>query len=124
MPTLHTEPTHLLAAGTPPKEIVEHVGGPSTGTDALSIALMHSPVGWTEPAQTPDFDEWSVVLRGALVVAHDAGKLTVRAGQAVHVAAGERVRYATPDAETEYVSMCMPAFSPERVHRDPTPVAD
>jgi len=121
MPTLHTEPTHLLAAGTPPKDITEHIGGPTTGTDALSIAIMYSPAGWTEPAQTPEFDEWSVVLRGALVVTHDGGELTVRAGQTVHVAVGERVRYATPDAETEYVSVCVPAFTPARVHRDERP---
>lgn len=116
MPTHLSDPTVLMAHGRPPKEILEHVGRVSTQTDALSIAIMNSPAGWTEPAQAPDFDEWTIVLTGSMQIIHAGGTLEVSAGEAAHVAAGEEVRYATPTA-TQYVSVCLPAFSPERVHR-------
>ena len=117
MPTLLPEPVRIQAAGTPPKLIDEHVGLVATQHDALSIAIMRSPQGWSEPAQTPDFDEYTIVLKGSLHVEHDGGELTVPEGRGVRVPAGERVRYATPDGPTEYMSVCLPAFSPERVHR-------
>lgn len=116
MPTHLSNPTVLMAHGRPPKEILEHVGRVSTQTDALSIAIMNSPAGWTEPAQAPDFDEWTIVLTGSMQIIHPGGTLEVVAGEAAHVAAGEEVRYATPTA-TQYVSVCLPAFSPELVHR-------
>jgi len=112
-----TTPTRVEAAGSPPKTIEEFFGLASDGNDGLSIAVMRSPVGWTEPAQTPDFDEYTVVLRGSLEVELDGKSLVVRAGECIHLAAGERVRYSTPHEATEYVSVCMPAFSPARVHR-------
>jgi hypothetical protein len=118
VPTLLPTPTQVTAAGTPPKRIDEYVGLASGGTDAVSIAVMQSPPGWSEPAQSPDFDEWTLVLHGRLVVEHEGGVLEVLPGQAVHVAARERVRYATPSEPTKYVSVCLPAFSPGRVHRD------
>ena len=116
MPTHLPAPTVLAAHGSPPKRIVEHVGLTSTGTDSLSIAVMSSPPGWTEPAQVPEFDEWTIVLKGGLHVIHQSGTLEVATGEAVQVAAGEKVQYATPEG-ADYVSVCIPAFSPERVHR-------
>jgi len=113
MPRLIAAPTRVPAAGTPPKLIDEYVGHANTGTAGLSIAHMRSPSGWVEPAQTPQFDEYTVVLRGSLRVEHDGGALDVAAGQAVLVRAGERVRYATPGPEgAEYVAVCVPAFTP------------
>ncbi|HMK12112.1 MAG TPA: cupin domain-containing protein [Acidimicrobiales bacterium] len=117
MPRLLPEPIRIEAAGTPTKLIDEHVGLMATGDDRVSIAVMHSPQGWSEPAQAPDFDEWTLVLAGVLHVEHDGGTLTVAEGQTVHVPAGEQVRYSTPDGATEYISVCLPAFSPQRVHR-------
>jgi ethanolamine utilization protein EutQ (cupin superfamily) len=117
MPTLLPEPVRVQAAGSPPKLIDEHVGLVSTNDDRLSIAVMRSPQGWSEPPQSPDFDEWTVVLKGVLLVEHDGAAIAVTEGQAVHVPAGETVRYSTPDAATEYVSVCLPAFAPDRVHR-------
>jgi ethanolamine utilization protein EutQ (cupin superfamily) len=107
----------IEAAGTPTKLIDEHVGMVSTHEDRVSIAIMRSPQGWSEPPQEPEFDEWTVVLRGTLVVDHDGGTMAVTEGQAIHVPAGERVRYSTPEGATEYVSVCLPAFSPALVHR-------
>jgi ethanolamine utilization protein EutQ (cupin superfamily) len=119
MPQHIPKPTRITAAGTKPKLIDEYVGLVTTGTAALSIAHMRSPAGWEEPAQTPAFDEYTVVLRGLLHVEHDAGALDVRAGEAVLTRAGERVRYSTPDeAGAEYIAVCLPAFSPDTVHRD------
>jgi len=117
MPTLLPEPVRIEAAGTPTKLIDEHVGLVSTHEGRVSIAIMRSPQGWAEPAQQPDFDEWTVVLRGTLHVEHEGGTMTVGEGQAVHVPAGERVKYSTPDSASEYVSVCLPAFSPALVHR-------
>jgi quercetin dioxygenase-like cupin family protein len=111
-------PKVIEAAGNLPKVIEEFVGRVNTGTSAVSIARMKSPRGWVEPGQTPEFDEWTVVLSGTLRVTTRAGELDVQAGQAVHAARGEWVRYSTPDGPTEYVAVCLPAFAPDIVHRD------
>ncbi|HLU59550.1 MAG TPA: cupin domain-containing protein [Pseudonocardia sp.] len=119
MPRLIETPSRITAAGEPPKTIDEYVGRVNTGEQRLSVAHMRSPSGWSEPGQRPEFDEFTVVLRGALRVEHEGGELTVEAGQAVHTAAGEWVRYSSPGPEgAEYVAVCLPAFSPETVHRD------
>ena len=119
MPRLIERPTRVPAAGTPPKRIDEYVGGPTTGTDALSIAHMRSPEGWKEPGQRPDFDEYTLVLHGRLVVEYEGGQLEVSSGQAVITSRGEWVRYHTPDPEgAEYIAVCLPAFTPTRAHRD------
>ena len=119
MPTHIPSPTRVPAAGEPPKLIDEYVGRVTSGTSAVSIAHMRSPAGWSEPAQTPEFDEYTVVLKGLLRVEHREGCLEVRAGQAVIARAGEWVRYSTPDeGGAEYLSICDPAFSPETVHRE------
>ena len=107
----------VVAAGEPPKTIQEFVGRVANGQEDVSIALMGSPAGWTEPAQTPEFDEHTIVLSGTLVVHHPAGTTEVRAGQAVTVKAGVRVRYETPDG-AQYVSICLPAFALHLVHRE------
>lgn len=120
MPTLINTPVTVDAAGTPPKTIAEYVGRASTGASAVSIAWMRSPAGWSEPAQTPEFDEYTVVIAGSLTVEHDGGTLEVATGEAVAVPAGERVRYRTPEG-AEYLAVCHPAFSPELVHREPDP---
>ena len=119
MPELITQPSRVAAAGQPPKLIDEYVGRANTGQDGLSIAHMRSPSGWAEPGQRPEFDEFTIVLRGTVRVEHDSGVFDVEAGQAVVTRAGERVRYTTPTAEgAEYVAVCLPAFSPDTVHRD------
>jgi mannose-6-phosphate isomerase-like protein (cupin superfamily) len=119
MPELITAPTRVLAAGNKPKSIDEYVGRVNSHTAEVSIAHMRSPSGWLEPGQTPEFDEYTLVLRGMLRVTHRAGALDVRAGQAVMVRAGEWVRYSSPEPEgAEYVAVCLPAFSPDTVHRD------
>jgi quercetin dioxygenase-like cupin family protein len=117
MPRLIEHATEVEAAGTPPKTIREHVGVVNTGDSRVSIAHMTSPPGWAEPWQRPDFDEWTVVLDGAVLVEHDGGTFLASAGQAVHAAAGERVRYSTPDG-ADYFAVCLPAFTPGSVHRD------
>jgi mannose-6-phosphate isomerase-like protein (cupin superfamily) len=112
-------PTRITAAGNKPKLIDEYVGRVTTGETAVSVAHMRSPAGWEEPAQTPGFDEYTIVLRGLLLVEHDGGVLEVSAGEAVVTRAGERVRYSTPGEDgAEYVAVCLPAFSPETVHRE------
>jgi quercetin dioxygenase-like cupin family protein len=112
-------PTVVASAGTLPKTIEEYVGRVNTGDSALSLARMRSPQGWEEPAQTPEFDEYTLVLSGLLVVEHEAGRLEVRAGEAVHARPGEWVRYSTPEpGGAEYVAVCLPAFSPDIVHRE------
>ena len=118
-PRLVPGPTRVEAAGNKPKQIDEYVGRITTGHDALSIAHMRSPAGWVEPGQTPEFDEFTVVLQGRLRVSTAEGDLDVAAGQAVIVPAGDWVRYSTPDADgAEYIAVCLPAFSPASVHRD------
>lgn len=120
MPTLITAPTTIEAAGTPPKTIREFVGRVNSNTAAVSIAHMVSPSGWSEAGQRPEFDEYTVVLKGCLQVeCGDGSVLEVPAGQAVTVHRGEWVRYSTPGPEgAEYIAVCLPAFSPEAVGRD------
>ena len=118
MPSVIPAPTVVAAAGSLPKRIEEFVGRVNSGTAGLSIARMTSPPGWVEPGQTPEFDEYSLVLSGSLRVESANGAVEVHAGQAVHVAAGEWVRYSTPSAAS-YLAVCVPAFSPGTVHRDP-----
>jgi mannose-6-phosphate isomerase-like protein (cupin superfamily) len=119
MPTLIPEPTRIEAAGNKPKLIDEYAGRVNTGQTDVSIAHMRSPGGWVEPGQTPDFDEYTLVLKGLLRVEHRDGALDVRSGQAVLVRRGEWVRYSTPEPDgAEYVAFCLPAFSIETVHRD------
>ena len=119
MPTLISQPTRIQAAGNKPKLIDEYIGRVNSKTSAISIALMHSPEGWSEPGQKPEFDEFTVVVNGVLRVTHKGGAFDVHAGQAVVAHAGEWVRYSTPDPSgAEYVAVCLPAFSMETVHRD------
>ncbi len=117
VPTLITSPVTVEAAGKPPKTISEYVGRASTGGSDVSIAWMRSPAGWSEPAQAPEFDEYTVVISGSLSVEHNDGTTEVAAGEAIAVTAGERVRYFTPGG-AEYVAVCRPAFSPDTVHRE------
>jgi len=119
MPTLIPQPSRITAAGNKPKLIDEYVGRVTTREDRLSIAHMRSPGGWVEPGQTPRFEEFTVVLRGMLRVTHKSGAIDVQAGQAVVAHAGEWVQYSTPEPDgAEYIAVCLPAFSPETVHRD------
>ena len=119
MPTLIESPSRIEAAGTKPKLIDEYVGGANNGESRLSIAHMRSPSGWEEPGQRPEFDEYTVVLKGAVHVEHEGGSMVVEAGQAILTKAGEWIRYSTPGAEgAEYIAVCLPAFSPDTVHRD------
>jgi mannose-6-phosphate isomerase-like protein (cupin superfamily) len=123
MPKIVERPTVIQAAGNVPKVIEEFVGRVNTRDSAVSIARMKSPSGWIEPGQTPEFDEFTVVLRGELTVASRDATVVVREGQAVIVRAGEWVRYSTPGPDgAEYIAVCLPAFSPETVHRDPADV--
>ena len=119
MPTLIKTPSIITAAGNKPKIIEEFVGRVNSHTDTVSIARMKSPGGWVEPGQQPEFDEYTVVLRGMLRVTTKEGTLDVQAGQAVMTHRGEWIQYSTPNAEgAEYIAVCLPAFSPETVHRD------
>ena len=119
MPRLIEAPAVVEAVGQPPKRIEEFAGRVRTGHEAVSVARMRSPEGWSEPGQRPEFEEITVVLAGTLRVEHEAGVLEVRAGQAVVARPGEWVRYSTPAAGgAEYVAVCVPAFSPTTVHRD------
>ena len=119
MPTLIKEPSRIEAAGNKPKRIDEYVGRVNSRHDQVSIAHMRSPAGWVEPGQTPTFDEFTVVLRGMLRVTARDGILDVLAGQAVVAHRGEWVQYSTPGPEgAEYLAVCLPAFSPDAVHRD------
>jgi mannose-6-phosphate isomerase-like protein (cupin superfamily) len=118
MPRLIEKPALIEAAGDQPKLIQEYAGRVNTRESRFSLAIMQSPPGWKEPGQRPEFDECSVVLEGTLVVEHEAGELHVKAGQAVLARAGEWVRYGTPQG-ARYVALCLPAFSPDTVHRDP-----
>ena len=119
MPTLISQPTRIQAAGNKPKLIDEYIGRVNSQTSAASVAHMRSPQGWVEPGQTPEFDEFTIVLNGMLRVEHGNGALEVRAGQAVIAHAGEWIRYSTPnEGGAEYIAVCLPAFSMETVHRD------
>lgn len=119
MPTLVPYPTRITAAGNKPKLIDEYIGRVNSKTEAVSIAHMRSPSGWVEPGQTPEFDEFTVVLKGMLRVNHKGGSLDVNAGQALIAHKGEWVQYSTPGPEgAEYIAVCLPAFSLETVHRD------
>jgi mannose-6-phosphate isomerase-like protein (cupin superfamily) len=119
-PILIEKPARVAAAGTKPKLIDEYIGRVNSGTADLSIAHMRSPGGWIEPGQTPDFEEYTVVLKGVLRVESRGGSLDVPAGQAVVAPRGEWVRYSTPEPEgAEYIAVCSPAFTLDAAHRDP-----
>lgn len=117
MPTLIAQPTRIPVPGN--KLIEEYIGHVNSATSIASVAHMHSPAGWSEPGQRPQFDEFTIVLKGTMHVEHEDGVLNVHAGQAVIARKGEWVRYSTPGAEgAEYIAVCVPAFSPDDVHRD------
>lgn len=119
MPTLIHTPTQITAAGNKPKLIREYIGRVNSKTEAVSVAQMSSPSGWVEPGQTPEFDEYTLVLKGMLRVEHKDGIVEVLSGQAIITHAGEWVRYSTPGPDgAEYVAICLPAFSMDTVHRD------
>lgn len=119
MVRLIPEPAVIEAAGNKPKRIEEYIGRVASATAGLSVARMQSPAGWVEPGQTPQFDEYTVVLRGMLRVETRQGTLDVHAGQAVITPAGEWIRYSSPGPDgAEYIAVCAPAFSPDTVHRD------
>lgn len=119
MPRLIERPSIIEAAGNKPKRIEEYVGRVNSGHAAVSVARMQSPAGWVEPGQRPEFEEVTVVLSGLLRVEHEGGSLDVRAGQAIVTSPGEWVRYSSPEPEgAEYLAVCLPAFSPQTVHRD------
>ena len=117
IPTLISQPTRIQAAGTKPKLIDEYIGRINSQTQSASVAHMRSPAGWEEPGQRPEFDEFTIVLNGCVRVKHEGGTLEVRAGQAVVTRTGEWVQYSTPEG-AEYIAVCVPAFSPDTVHRD------
>ena len=118
-PKLIEKPARVASAGTKPKLIDEYIGHVNSETQGLSVAHMRSPGGWIEPGQTPDFEEYTVVLKGVLRVEHKAGALDVVAGQAVIAPKGEWVRYSTPEPEgAEYIAVCSPAFTLDGAHRD------
>lgn len=119
MPTLIKTPSTIEAAGNKPKIIREYIGRVNSKTESVSVARMTSPSGWVEPGQQPEFDEYTVVLRGMLRIEHKGGSLDVQAGEAVITHRGEWIRYSTPGPEgAEYVAICLPAFSMDTVHRD------
>ncbi len=119
MPTLIEQPSVIEATGNKPKRIEEFIGRVNSKTDGISLARMKSPGGWVEPGQTPEFNEFTLVLKGALKVESHTGALEVKAGQAVITHSGEWVRYSTPGPEgAEYIAVCLPAFSMDTVHRD------
>lgn len=119
MPTLIAQPTRITAAGNKPKLIDEYIGRVNSHTENASVAHMRSPQGWQEPGQTPEFDEFTIVLKGMLRVRHKSGLTDVSAGQAVIAHRGEWVQYSTPEeGGAEYIAVCLPAFSIDTVHRD------
>lgn len=119
MPTRIEKPTLIEAPGEPPKQIAEYVGRVNTDDASVSVAHMKSPPGWSEPGQRPEFRELTVVLAGTLRVESEGGTLLIEAGQAVVTEPGEWIRYSSPEPPgAEYVAICLPAFSPETVHRD------
>lgn len=118
-PTVIPKPVRIEAAGNKPKLIDEYIGRLASDTAQVSVAKMQSPAGWHEPGQTPEFDEFTIVLKGMLRVEYRGGFSDIRAGQAVITHKGEWVRYSTPEPEgAEYIAVCLPAFSPNTVHRD------
>lgn len=117
MPTLIEQPTRVEAVGNKPKLIDEFIGHVNSSTGGVSVAHMRSPEGWVEPGQTPEFDEYTIVLKGTLQVRHKTGSMDVNAGQAVIAHKGEWVQYSTPHG-AEYIAVCVPAFDPKKVHRD------
>jgi quercetin dioxygenase-like cupin family protein len=117
VPTIISKPTRVEAAGNKPKIIEEFIGRVNSQAAALSVARMQSPAGWVEPGQTPEFEEYTVVLKGILRVTHNNGAFDVSAGQAVITHPGEWVQYSTPE-DAEYIAICLPAFHPGTVHRD------
>jgi mannose-6-phosphate isomerase-like protein (cupin superfamily) len=120
MPTLINQPTRITAAGNKPKLIDEYIGRVNSQTPSVSVAHMRSPQGWQEPGQQPEFDEFTIVLKGTLRVKHQGGEMDVTAGQAIIAHAGEWIQYSTPGEEgAEYIAVCLPAFSPDTVHREP-----
>ena len=119
MPTLVAQPTRISAAGTKPKLIDEYIGRINTKTAGVSVAHMRSPQGWEEPGQTPEFDEFTLVLKGMVRVRYRGGQMDVPAGHAVIAHSGEWIQYSTPaEGGAEYIAVCLPAFSMETVHRD------
>jgi ethanolamine utilization protein EutQ (cupin superfamily) len=118
MPKIIEKPTRIVAAGNKPKFIDEFVGRVNNGETRLSIAQMDAPEGWVEPGQTPQFDEYTVVLEGVMHVEHRDGVTRVAAGQAILTQAGEWIRYSTPEGPCRYIAVCLPAFSPDTVNRD------
>jgi mannose-6-phosphate isomerase-like protein (cupin superfamily) len=119
MPRLISAPSRITAAGNKPKLIDEYIGHVNSNEARLSIAHMRSPQGWVEPGQRPAFDEFTIVLRGMMRVQHEGGHTDVREGQAIHTSPGEWIRYSTPEpGGAEYIAVCLPAFSPDTVHRD------
>ena len=118
MPKLISTPSEIACVGTKPKIIKEFIGRVNSKTEDLSIAKMNSPKGWEEPGQTPDFDEYTVVLKGTLSVETKNGTFEVKAGEAIITFKGEWIKYSTPNEDTEYIAVCHPAFSPNTVHRD------
>lgn len=119
MPRLLATPSIISAAGNKPKIIREVFGRVNSGDAGVSIAHMSSPEGWVEPGQTPQFDEYTYVLQGMLRVEHHGGTIEVKAGQGIHTAKGEWIRYSSPaPGGAEYIAVCMPAFSPDTVQRD------
>jgi len=119
VPTIIAQPTRITAAGNKPKLIDEYIGRVNSKTAGVSIAHMRSPQGWEEPGQTPEFDEFTIVLRGMLRVSHQGGQIDVASGQAIIAHRGEWIRYSTPEeGGAEYIAVCLPAFSMDTVHRD------
>ncbi|MEB3341739.1 cupin domain-containing protein [Okeania sp.] len=119
MPQLIEQPTRIESTGNKPKQIDEYIGLVNTQTNAISVAQMLSPSGWMEPGQRPEFDEFTLVLKGTLCVEYEDGQLEVNAGQAIIAHKGEWVKYSTPGAEgAEYIAICLPAFAPDSVNRD------
>lgn len=117
MVELYSEPVRVPVPGG--KIIDEHIGAASTAESRLSVAHMNAPAGWSEPFQTPDFDEFTVVLSGAVTVDYGDGKsITARAGESLKATAGERIRYSTGEDGAEYIAVCLPAFTPDAAHRD------
>jgi ethanolamine utilization protein EutQ (cupin superfamily) len=118
MPTIIKNPTKIEAAGNKPKIIEEFIGRVNSSNQQISIAKMQSPQGWEEPGQTPEFDEYTIVLKGMLRVETKGKTFNIKAGEAIITHKGEWIKYSTPNEATEYIAICLPAFSADKVHRD------